>query len=130
MGKREIISEQRKFNYGALFGSWLWGFCNRIKHWTVYTGFVMFILSFTGIPYVGIALIILAIYMGFIGSDLAYNYSDAYYATAKEFARIQKRWAIIFGLLLVGLIIAAFVCSKIYGQQQVMDFLKLIFWKV
>ena len=57
-------------------------------------------------------------------------YSDAYYATAKESARAQKRWAIIFGLLLVGLIIAAFVCSKIYGQQKVMDFLKLIFWKV
>lgn len=74
MGKREIISEQRKFNYGALFGSWLWGFCNRIKHWTVYTGFVMFILSFTSVPYMGIASIILAIYMGFIGSDLAYNY--------------------------------------------------------
>lgn len=55
MGKREIISEQRKFNYGALFGSWLWGFCNRIKHWTVYTGFVMFILSFTSVPYMGIA---------------------------------------------------------------------------
>ena len=82
MGKREIISEQRKFNYGALFGSWLWGFCNRIKHWTVYTGFVMFILSFTSVPYMGIASIILAIYMGFIGSDLAYNYSDAYYASA------------------------------------------------
>lgn len=125
--KELLYKEQKKFNLGALFGSWLWGFCNRVKHWTVYVSFIIFILSFTDVRYMGITGVILAIYMGFVGSDLAYNNSDAYYTNVKEFVKVQQRWAGVFISIFAALVLAAWICKLIYGQQPVIDFLKHFF---
>ena len=75
----------------------------------------------------GITGVILAIYMGFVGSDLAYNNSDAYYTNVKEFVKVQQRWAGVFISIFAALVLSAWICKLIYGQQPVIDFLKHFF---
>lgn len=93
---REELEDKKlkKFNWGAFLGTWLWGIGNRINHWSVYVAFVIFVLQLIKIPVTGVVGLVLSIYMGIIGNNLAYNKSSKTYKDIDEFIDIQKKWAI------------------------------------
>lgn len=93
----EAIEKQMKnFNWGAFFGTWIWGFGNHVNDRIVYIALFITILQFFHIYFAVILGFILSIYMGIIGNRLAFKQFTQTHKNDElgDFIAQQKRWAV------------------------------------
>ena len=82
-----IETELEKFNWGALFGGWIWGVCHKVW-WS------LFIIPLSLIPHLGIVFnIIFSLILGFNGNKLAWK--NKKWESIEQFNEVQRRWVII-----------------------------------
>lgn len=92
---------------------------NLINHWSIWASLILFILSFLNVPFTGLILLILSVYLGFSGNKLAYYNSDKEYETLQDFINYQRKWVvnafIILGIFAIaGSIFALIMPSGAY----------------
>ena len=114
-----LQKELKKFNWAAFLVNWLWGMGNLINHWSIWASLILFILSFLNVPFTGLILLILSVYLGFCGNKLAYYNSDKEYETLQDFINYQRKWVvnafIILGIFAIaGSIFALIMPSGVY----------------
>ena len=98
----EFPSELRKFNWGAFWGSWIWGICNNVKItlWYIPVFILIFIITRGNILANSIVCLLATIYIGIKGNELAWK--NKKWENVAHFNRVQKNWAIwcnIIGIL-------------------------------
>ncbi len=98
----EFPEELKKFNWGAFWGSWIWGICNNVKItlWYIPVFILVFIITGGNILADSIVCMLTTIYIGIKGNELAWK--NKKWDNIAHFNRVQKNWAIwcsILGIL-------------------------------
>ena len=98
----EIDQETQKWNWGAFFCTWIWAVYHKL-YWP------LAIVVVGCIPYLGqVAVLVLSVYLGYTGSEKAWN--SGRYDTFEAYKSAQKKWAIAgIVVFILGIIVEAFL---------------------
>lgn len=97
---KQLPPELKKFNWGALCLTWIWGIGNnvRIALWGL-ASILMFIPVIGWV--VAIALLVFQIWLGINGNKLAWENKN--WENAEQFNKVQKQWAMWGVILMFGI---------------------------
>lgn len=95
----EFPKELKKFNWGAFWGSWIWGICNNVKItlWYIPVFILVFIITGGNTFAHSIVCLLTTIYIGIKGNKLAWK--NKKWENVAHFNRVQKNWAIWCNIL-------------------------------
>lgn len=91
LSNEQVPPDVKKWNWAPFLMGWMWCFAHRIYSY----GIAILIIAF--IPYVSLINLPLTIYLGFVGSNLAWK--NRKFSSVEEFNKIQKIW-IFWGIIL------------------------------
>ena len=90
------IKELKKFNWGASAFMVIWGLCHK-KYFTLW---------FTPLLFVPVVNLFVSLWFGIKGNEWAYDENE--WSSVEEFNNHQKKWAIAYIVLLIGVLIYIF----------------------